>query len=113
MGLFDKAKAAVKTREADVLKACLSYLRLRGHLAIRINGGVAITVSSNRLRCTDTPGCADILGLSRDGRFYAVECKSSSGRQSAEQKEFEKDCVSRGGLYVLARSVDDLKEAGL
>ena len=111
MGLFDKAKAAVKIREADVLRSCLEYLRLRGHFVWRENTGQA-TAGGRRIRF-GILGCADIIGIAKNGKFIAVECKSSTGRQSEEQKKFEHDCVSNGGLYVLARSVDDLKEAGL
>ena len=115
MGLYKKASAAkspLKTSEADVLKACLEYLRIRGHFVWRQNTGQA-TTSGRRIRF-GIPGCADIIGITRySGKFLAVECKSLTGRQSIEQVSFERECKSRGGIYILARSIEDLKEADL
>ena len=103
----------MKTQESAVLRACLDYLRLRGHFVIRVNGGAFETRRGGYVRCTDTPGVADIIGLTWDGKPLAVECKSSTGRQSRGQIEFEKNWIYRHGVYVLARSIEDLQEAGL
>jgi hypothetical protein len=43
----------------------------------------------------------------------AVECKSVRGRQSASQRVFQEAVERFGGLYVLARSVEDLQREGL
>ena len=106
----------MKIREADVLRACEEYLQLRGYFAWRNNTG-AVQIAPGRFVRFGKPGSPDIIGIIKEcngnGRFFGIECKSSTGRQSAEQKKFEKNCVRNGGLYVLARSVDDLKEAGL
>ena len=103
----------MKTGESAVLRACLDYLRVRGHLVSCINNGAFETKRGGFVRCTDTPGIADIIGVTGDGRALAVECKSKTGRQSAEQKAFETNWSGRGGLYVLARNVDDLRKEGL
>lgn len=52
------------------------------------------------------PGGADLIGI-YNGRFTAVEIKTPTGRQSPEQKRFENLVISRGGEYVILRSVDD------
>lgn len=52
------------------------------------------------------PGQADILGCAA-GRFFAVEIKTATGRQSAEQRAFQKRITDAGGIYVLARSLDE------
>ena len=115
MGLYKKASAAnfkINRSEAEVLKACLEYLKLRGHFVWRQNTGQA-TTSGRRIRF-GIPGCADIIGITRySGKFLAVECKSLTGRQSIEQIAFERECKSSGGIYILARSIEDLKAAGL
>lgn len=56
------------------------------------------------------PGVADILGIMPDktGRFLAVEVKTPKGRQSAEQVLFQKRVELAGGVYILARSVEDV-----
>lgn len=52
-------------------------------------------------------GVSDIIIVHR-GRFYGVEIKTASGRQSEHQREFEQDLVSKGGgKYFIARSIED------
>ena len=103
----------MKTPERDVLRACLEYLRLKGHYVIRVNGGAFRTDKGHYVRCTDMPGVPDLIGLTWDGKPLAVECKSSTGKQSKEQELFMKNWIYRQGVYVVARSVECLKEAGL
>lgn len=55
------------------------------------------------------PGGADLIGVYR-GRFVAVEIKTATGRQSPEQRQWQQLVESKGGLYVLNRSVDDARE---
>jgi len=57
------------------------------------------------------PGQADLTGILGDGRRLEVEVKASSGRQTTEQQNYERMIVSKGGIYVLARSVDDVRAA--
>ena len=103
----------MKTTESDVLRSCLDYLRIKSHLVARINSGAFKTESGNYVRSTDISGISDIIGIAFDGRALAVECKSDTGRLSRQQEIFKAAWIARGGLYVLARGIDDLKEAGL
>lgn len=53
-------------------------------------------------------GSSDIIGIrNSDGKFIAVEVKTSSGRVSAEQQRFIFQVQLNGGLAGIARSVDD------
>jgi len=52
------------------------------------------------------PGQSDVLGLVR-GRFVAVELKSEDGRLRPEQRAFRDRVLRAGGIYIVARSVDD------
>jgi len=54
------------------------------------------------------PGGADLIGI-YNGRFVAVEIKTPTGRQSPDQKRFQSLVESKGGEYVILRSVDDAK----
>jgi hypothetical protein len=102
-----------KTPEGDVLKACLDYLRVRGYKAFfRVNNGAFKTERGGFLRSTNRIGVADIIGV-HNGRAYAIEVKSDTGRQSRGQIDFMDDWQSEGGAYVLARSVEDLRKNGL
>lgn len=55
------------------------------------------------------PGSSDVLGV-QQGRAVAVEFKTAIGRQSAQQKLFERAWTLAGGIYVLARSPDTVVE---
>lgn len=44
-----------------------------------------------------------------NGKFLAVELKSGIGKQSPDQVLFENAVTQAGGIYILARTVDDIK----
>jgi hypothetical protein len=54
------------------------------------------------------PGGADLIGC-LNGRFIAIEVKTATGRQSNDQRIFQALVESKGGVYVILRSVDDAK----
>ena len=57
-------------------------------------------------------GSADILGIMKpQGRFLAIEVKTEKGRQSESQKRFQQMVEDMGGLYILARSPEDVTKA--
>ena len=98
-------KAASK--EAPVLRACLKWLKKRGVWAYRQNTGTLW--AGGQPISFGCPGAGDITGILPDGRRLEVECKSTTGRQSAKQKEFEARIRGNNGVYILARSVEDLE----
>ncbi len=57
------------------------------------------------------PGQADLTGILPGGRRLEVEVKSPHGRQSPQQRAFQRMIERFGGLYVLARSPDDVRDA--
>jgi hypothetical protein len=74
-----------------------------------VNGG-KFKVDNRFISCTDINGVPDILGIDQKGRAIAIECKSDTGKLSAAQKAFKYQWTGRGGVYVLARSIEDLDE---
>ena len=96
--------------EHEIQNAILRYLSTRDDLrAWRQNTGVA-EIDGRRV-AFGVPGAADISGVLAGGRRLEIECKSAVGRQSNRQKAYEKMINRFGGLYVLARSVDDVRGA--
>jgi hypothetical protein len=53
------------------------------------------------------PGSSDILGCVK-GRFIGIEAKVGRDRQRENQSFFALAVRNAGGLYILARSVDDV-----
>lgn len=79
-----------------------------GALVQRNNSGLLLGADGRRVRAA-MPGAADIIACFY-GIFVAVECKTTSGRQSAAQRRYQ-DAVQRaGGMYVLMRSVNDVND---
>lgn len=121
------AVAAVRrTPESATLRACLDYLRLCGIACWRINvQGVPLHDGSGGYRKAPSKGVADIIGVAPTKTYQrqslgpvtirqpiplAVEVKSTRGRQSPAQREFQRQWEAEGGLYLLCRSVDELRE---
>ncbi len=53
------------------------------------------------------PGLPDLQAV-KDGRTIYIEVKRPGGRQSAKQKKFQQDLEAAGGIYILARKIEDL-----
>lgn len=89
---------------AEVLKA------LRNHPAVawceRQNTGAA-TVGGRFVRF-GWRGCSDILGMLKDGRLLAVECKAQKGRLRPEQAEFLSLVRKFGGVAFVAHDCLDV-----
>jgi hypothetical protein len=78
----------------------------------RANTGAARSKNRKRFVRFNTDGTADFIGcLAPDGRFFAIECKSLNGVQSSDQIVFQGAMEQRGGLYILARCVEDVRRA--
>jgi len=48
------------------------------------------------------------MSATRHGITIEIECKSPTGEQNIYQENYERNLTHHGGLYVLARSVDDV-----
>ena len=96
------------TLERDIQLAIIKYLStLRWLRFWRQNTGVA-TFGNRRVRF-GLVGQADISGILPDGRRLEIEVKSEKGKQTREQAWFQAVINKHGGLYILARSVEEVK----
>jgi hypothetical protein len=107
--------------EAQTQAAILQYLTMdpRVAWARRFNTGAAVVEGvgpggrpSRRFVRYAFPGCADILGQLRgSGRFLAIEVKAPKGRATQEQTDFLQQVIDGGGVAVIARSIEDVRDA--
>lgn len=98
--------------ESVLVRAILEAYAGHPRIALwRANTGVA-RVHGSHVRFGKV-GAADITGL-RDalharGQRIEIECKTEKGKQRPEQVEFQRMIEHFGGIYILARLVEDVK----
>ncbi len=131
MGIPNTATAArdISLAEIDLVKQLQIRASELGHRLWRNNSGVGwaggqVRVSeptmvfmrpgdvlvrqARALHAGLAPGSSDLIGLTAQGRFIAVECKSERGRATEGQENFLETVHRLGGLGILARVVADL-----
>ena len=76
----------------------------------RINVGVfrPIDGPSQRVIRSAPEGTPDLMGVLAPGRAFAIEVKAPRGKQQDAQKNWQDAWEKRGGIYVLARSLEDV-----
>jgi hypothetical protein len=93
--------------EAIILPEVLvAVTALPATLAWRANSGLLLSPDGRRRIRANIPGCADVIGVCR-GRGIAIETKTLTGKQREEQENFQLRWERAGGLYIVARSVED------
>jgi Holliday junction resolvase len=56
-------------------------------------------------------GISDLIAV-KDGVTIYVEVKTPTGKLRPEQLKFMEDIENHGARYIVARSIDDVKEVG-
>lgn len=95
------------TSEANIQNAALIALAESGHLVWRQNTGAYKDKTGRVIRYGLCVGSSDIIGLTRDGRFLAVEMKTEKGSVRPEQRNFIAAVRAKGGFAGIARSPED------
>lgn len=52
-------------------------------------------------------GSSDLIGITKDGLFLAIEVKTKTGKATKEQLNFIKQVQQKGGIAGIARSPED------
>jgi hypothetical protein len=89
---------------ADLVNAILLEVSPLGIAWNNPTGALKVEDRFIRYGC---PGSPDILGCIK-GRFVGIEAKVGKDRQSPKQQNFAAAVRAAGGVYILARSVDDV-----
>lgn len=99
--------------EGETQRAILDLLAAMRIFAGRLNTGAGFINGRPVLHHTFGKGCADILALYPDRGLFMplwIECKAAKGKQSPEQRSFEEHVLNLGHWYLVARSVEDVRE---
>lgn len=125
----DVMRTTLKTPERDVLAAVLELGHRHPAIAwlARANTGSGYLlradqyhrlVAAGHIRADEArfmrfgiKGAADLTGMLRGGRRLEIECKADRGVVSDEQKAFGEGVNGGGGLWILARGIDDVMRA--
>jgi hypothetical protein len=94
----------MSSTEKQTQKLILEYLTKKNIFHWRQNGG-----RKGYIKFTSINGIPDIISIV-DGVFVGIEVKDRLGRQSKAQVAFQKQLESAGGVYILAKSLDDVIE---
>lgn len=94
--------------EHDIQSLILIYVTALPHsFGFRMNTGTSNY--GGRFTKYGIKGQPDIFLIYR-GLFIGIECKSKSGVLSTDQKQWRDNCLRGGGVYVVARSVGDVRK---
>ncbi len=109
---FALVKKRFKDTTANELTKTIIFdmYHVREGVAYRINNGAVYDIKRKTYRKgVQRKGIPDIIGII-NGRFYGIEVKIGRDRQSADQKEIEREIIDAGGVYFIAKSYDDYLE---
>lgn len=96
-----------RPREQTLVNHVLNYLVLKGHYVWRENVGAMTTKTGSFVRFGHK-GISDVLGVAKDGKFIAVECKIKPNKPTQFQLEFLEAVRKRGGYAILAYCLEDV-----
>lgn len=92
--------------EKSTQGAILDYLSYKNVFHYRQNSGAMKTERGGFYRFGVT-GAPDIVAI-KNGIYHGIEVKDIKGKQSDGQVKFQQDLESAGGVYILAKSLDDV-----
>jgi hypothetical protein len=109
---FNYSKAKNAQPEAALQKAVVQIIRLAGMPGLvwgaSLNGvKLGIKTATHMKKQGMNAGFPDLCFLIA-GHFYGMEVKAGkAGRQTPEQKEFERKVLAQGGTYMIVRDIDE------
>lgn len=94
--------------EAETQSTILQYLTLKHIFHYRNNTGAFRTARGGFYHFGEV-GSPDIICVVK-GRFIGIECKSLTGKLNDNQLDFKERLEEAGGMYITARSLDDVRK---
>lgn len=105
-------KRVHKVNTNALTNTIIKYLNLKGYFAFRVNNMGVWDSKKNSYRANATmKGISDIIAIV-NGEFWGIEVKNKD-KQSINQMYFQERVENAGGKYIIARSLDDVINAGI
>jgi hypothetical protein len=98
----------MKSTEKVTQRHILAYLDHEGYLAWRNNSGL-VNIRGHMYAMAPA-GSPDIVGMTKTGQWLGIEVKDIKTKQNPNQVMFQKKVELNGGLYIVARSLEDVKQ---
>lgn len=97
-------------RPHDILQAqVLVRLSAAGYFAWPHPSGTYTIPGTSRRIVVGRKGQADIIACRPpDGHLVGIEIKTGTGRQSADQRRWQRALEAAGGTYLVVRHLEDL-----
>lgn len=106
---YSPPKRKGSTPEAKVSAAVDRYLKKIRAINLRTNAGYWQDEKGNTIMGVKA-GTADKHCCLPGGYFVAIECKATTNQTEAQEK-YQARVEALGGLYILARSAEDVRAA--
>ena len=102
----------LKPSEHQIQSVILEYLTLKGYMCWRNNTGAMAGFHNGKkwFMKFGLVGSGDILGLTKEGRFFSIEVKALGKYPTPHQKDFMERVAKTNGIAILARSLDDVEK---
>jgi hypothetical protein len=104
-----KAKTPEEMKESETQKAIIEWLAWKKIFHYRNNSGAFVDAQKHFYRF-GAIGSPDIVCVI-NGQYVGIEVKAPKGKQSENQREFQRALEGAGGKYILAFSIDDVEHA--
>ncbi len=96
--------------EEKVVQAqILAYLKRKQLWHRRFNSGTRAGATGRPVKF-GSPGLPDIMARTKTGSIIWIECKSSTGKLTADQRKWKEDMERFGDTYILARRAEDVTD---
>lgn len=107
-------KLISKQSANNLTEAIVTYLNLNGHFVWRQNNQGLYDTQKKVFRKSkmQKKGIADICGITKTGIGLYVEVKTTD-KLSEDQKLFKAEILRRNGIYIEARSIEDVMNFSL
>lgn len=92
-------------KEQEIQKQCLTYLVASGYFAWKNHMG-GMKVGGAKVK-NPAAGSPDLMAI-KDGKFYAIEVKTATGKVSEHQYKWLMKAHQHGAIAMVVRSLDDL-----
>jgi len=94
-------------KELNIQRLIMVALTERGCTVWRNNTGALKDPDGRLVRFGLCVGSSDIIGMTPEGKFLAIEVKTRTGRLSDQQRKFIDHVNARGGIAGVARLPQD------